>query len=276
MRVAVVGHVEWLEFARVDHVPEAGEIVHATETWVAPGGGGGGVAVVQLRKLAGEARLYTALGNDGLGHDSKGALASEGVHVETTFRPHRQRRCFVYIDGNGERTITTIGDRLGPNGDDPLDWAWFDGADGVYFTAGDAGALRMARRARAVVATSRVLDDLAQARVPLDAVVGSAEDQAERYRDIEPTPKLVVLTSGAEGGEYRTADGERGRFDAVSLPGPRVDAYGAGDSFAAGLAFALGAGYETLDALHLAARCGAHALTGRGPFGGQLTATELV
>ena len=34
----------------------------------------------------------------------------------------------MYIDGNGERTITTIGDRLGPNGDDPLDWAWFDGA----------------------------------------------------------------------------------------------------------------------------------------------------
>src|SRR5947208_2611457 len=211
MRVAVVGHVEWLEFARVDHVPDAGEIVHATETWVAPGGGGGGVAVVQLRKLAGEARLYTALGDDELGHDSKIALESEGIHVETTFRRHRQRRCFVYIDGKGERTITTIGERLGAYGRDPLDWAWFEGADGVYFTAGDAEALRLARRARAVVATSRVLDDLEHARVPLDAVVGSATDQAERYRDIEPTPKLVVLTSGAEGGEYRTADGESGR-----------------------------------------------------------------
>ena len=275
MRVAVVGHVESIEFARVDHVPEAGEIVHATETWLGPGGGGGGVAVVQLRKLAGEARLYTALGDDALGRDSKEALESEGIHVETTFRPDPQRRCFVYIDGKGERTITTIGERLGASGRDQLDWAWFERADGVYFTAGDAEALRMARRARAVVATSRVLDDLARARVPLDAVVGSAEDQAERYHDIEPTPKLVVLTSGEDGGEYRTADGESGRFDAVPLPGPRVDSYGAGDSFAAGLTFALGAGYGTRDALHLAARCGAHALTGRGPYGGQLTAAEL-
>jgi ribokinase len=43
-----------------------------------------------------------------------------------------------------------------------------------------------------------------------------------------------------------------------------VDAYGAGDCFAAGLAFALGAGLEGLDALDFAARCGAGALAGPG------------
>ena len=32
MRVAVVGHVEWVEFARVERVPDPGEIVHALET----------------------------------------------------------------------------------------------------------------------------------------------------------------------------------------------------------------------------------------------------
>ena len=31
MRVAVVGHVEWIEFARVERVPAPGEIVHALE-----------------------------------------------------------------------------------------------------------------------------------------------------------------------------------------------------------------------------------------------------
>jgi ribokinase len=31
MRVAVVGHVEWIEFAQVERVPEPGEIVHALE-----------------------------------------------------------------------------------------------------------------------------------------------------------------------------------------------------------------------------------------------------
>ena len=30
-RVAVVGHVEWVEFARVPRLPAAGEIVHASE-----------------------------------------------------------------------------------------------------------------------------------------------------------------------------------------------------------------------------------------------------
>jgi ribokinase len=53
MRVAVVGHVEWVEFARVQELPRAGEIVHATETW-AEAAGGGAVAAVQLAKLAGE------------------------------------------------------------------------------------------------------------------------------------------------------------------------------------------------------------------------------
>ena len=54
MKVGVVGHVEWIEFARVERVPVAGEIVHALEAWEEPGGGGA-VAAVQLAKLAGEA-----------------------------------------------------------------------------------------------------------------------------------------------------------------------------------------------------------------------------
>ena len=48
----MVGHVEWVEFARVDRVPLAGEIVHATDTWEEVGGGGA-VAAVQLARLAG-------------------------------------------------------------------------------------------------------------------------------------------------------------------------------------------------------------------------------
>jgi ribokinase len=43
-----------------------------------------------------------------------------------------------------------------------------------------------------------------------------------------------------------------------------VDAYGAGDCFAAGLSFALAAGLEGLEALDFASRCGAGALAGPG------------
>jgi ribokinase len=55
------------------------------------------------------------------------------------------------------------------------------------------------------------------------------------------------------------------------LPGPVGDAYGAGDSFAAGLTFGLGSGMDIREAVALAARCGAHCMTGRGAYAGQLT-----
>jgi len=42
------------------------------------------------------------------------------------------------------------------------------------------------------------------------------------------------------------------------------DTYGAGDCFAAGLTYALGAGDPAAEAIAFAARCGAAALTGRG------------
>jgi ribokinase len=271
MRVAVIGHVEWIEFARVEHVPLPGEIVHADETWEEPGGGGS-VAAVQLSKLAMESVFFTTLGDDRLGHRAKKELGAMGVRLEAAYRDTAQRRAFTYIDDRGERTITVIGDRLGPSGDDPLAWDLLDDTAAVYFTAGDRGALKAARRARVVVATLRVLPFLAEAGVRLDAVVGSGRDQDERYvpGSLSPPPGLVVLTAGSEGGSYETANGRSGTFSAAPIPGPVVDAYGAGDSFAAGLTFALGRGDDVEEAVAFAARCGAANLTGRGPYSGQL------
>ena len=96
----------------------------------------------------------------------------------------------------------------------------------------------------------------------LEALIGSGEDEAERYHagDLDPEPKLVVTTSGALGGWMQPG----GPFVAAPVPGPREDAYGCGDSFMAGLTFALGSGLEAHDAVAFAARCGAAALTGRG------------
>jgi ribokinase len=58
----------------------------------------------------------------------------------------------------------------------------------------------------------------------------------------------------------------------VPPPGPISDLYGCGDSFAAGLTFALSRGEPPEDAVTLAARCGAWCASGRGPYGNQLTA----
>ena len=271
MRVASVGHVEWVEFARVDRVPAAGEIVHARETWAEPGGGGA-VAAVQLAKLAGEATFFTALGDDELGHRAHEELAALGLRLEVAWRDEPQRRAFVFLDSAGERTITVIGERLGPSGGDPLAWEELGAADAVYFTAGDAEAVRRARAAKCLVATARGLEPLAEAGVDLDALVASGTDRGERYEAgmLEPEPRLVVRTAGPGGGEWRRQDGAAGRYPATPLPGPIADAYGCGDSFAGGLTYGLGASMDVPDALDLAARCGAACLTGRGPYSGQL------
>jgi ribokinase len=271
MRAAVVGHVEWIEFGRVDHVPAPGEIVHVDESWELPGGGGA-VAGVQLSRLAGGGTLYTALGDDELGHRSKAELERLGLRVEAVFRPEPQRRAFVHVDRAGERTITVVGERLGPSADDPLPWHELADTDTVYFTAGDPGALREARRARTLVATTRGLEVLERAGQPLDALVASSRDAGERYSagGLDPEPRHVVRTAGADGGEYVTAGGGRGSWDAVAPPRPVSDFYGCGDSFAAGLTYGLGAGLPIGEAVALGARCGAACATGQGPYEGQL------
>jgi ribokinase len=262
MRLAVVGHVEWIRFARVEGVPAAGEIAHSSDQWE-EAGGGGGVAAVQLALLADEAHLFTALGDDDLGRRAKAELEARGVVVHDATDERPQRWAFTQIDEHGERTITTVGPKTRPRGhDDRLPWHDLATMDAVFFVAGDADALINARRARVLAATSRELDVLKRAGVPLDALIGSGNDEAERYRagELDPAPELVVTTSGSLGGWSRPG----GPFTAASPPGAVVDAYGAGDSFAAGLTFALASGLSAQDAVAFAARCGAAALTGRG------------
>lgn len=265
MRTAVLGHVEWVDFLRVDRVPKSGAIVNASEAWEEPAGGGG-VAAVRLAALSGDCVLFTALGDDERGRRSRERLAARGVRVEAAERREPQRRAVTLVEASGERTIITAGARLAAAGSDPLPWPEFERIDAVYVCAADAAALRLARRARVLVATARVLPLLREASVVIDALVGSANDPSERYQrgDLHPPPKLVVRTNGAKGGEYWASGGGVHRYAPAQVPGPVVDAYGAGDSFAAGLAFALGEGREPAEAVAFAAAQGALALTRRG------------
>ena len=271
MRVAVVGHVEWVEFAVVERVPEPGEIVHASQVFQEPAGGGG-VAAVQLAKLAGESVFFTALGDEEVGRRSERRLGELGTDVRAVFRPEPQRRGFVHLDGDGERTITVLGPRLGPGGADPLPWELLDDTDAVYLTAGDAEAIRHARRARVLVASARALPTLSGSGVELDVLVASGKDAGERYEagQLDPPPRFVVRTMGAAGGGWETPDGSQGEWKSTPLPGPLVDVFGSGDSFAAGLTYGMGESGDIGLAVQMAARCGAACATGRGPYEGQL------
>ena len=178
-KVAVVGHVEWVTFARVPHIPTTGEIMHAQDPFEEPAGGGA-VAAVQLARLAGASVLVTALGDDEHARRSIERLAELGVEVWAARREAPTRTAVTLVDSERERTITTFGARLEPRAKDAeIPWTRLADMDAVYFTAGDLGALRAARAARVLVSSPRALQALGHG-VPLDALVSSAEDTVER------------------------------------------------------------------------------------------------
>jgi ribokinase len=260
VRCAVVGHVEWVEFARVPRMPSAGEIVHAERVWEEPAGGGAVVAR-QLALLAGRCELFTALGDDAIGRESVARLAELGIDVHVKWGG-TTRRAWTHVDGAGERTITVLGDKLLPAGPLPL-----DEYDLVFFVAGRPDALRSARGARFVAATVRELPTLRSADVNLDLLVASANDPGERY-DGSLRARHVAVTNGEDGG---TLDGA----PYAAAPADRiVDTYGAGDSFAATLAFALARGDDSGTATRLADEAGAAVIAGAGPYEAQLAFRE--
>jgi ribokinase len=265
VKVAVVGHVEWCRFVKVDELPQRGEIAHALDAWE-EAAGGGAVAAVELARLNGECLLFTVLGDDEHGRRARKELELRGVRVRAARRDGAQRLAVVFVDSAGERTITVIGPKLAPRAQDDLPWEELDGAEGVYFTGSDEVALRsVRRRTRVLVATARELPTLQLAGVELDALVSSGTDEGERHQagDLDPPPKLVVSTAGALGGWAQPG----GPFRAAPVTGPIEDAYGAGDSFAAALTFALAEGRPANDALDFASQRGAAALLRRGAYG---------
>ena len=274
MRVAVVGHVEWIEFARVPRVPAAGELVTATEWWE-EAAGGAALAAMQARRLGADVDFFTAVGDDEHGRRALERFAELGLDVHAVVHG-RQRRGFVYLDGDGERTITILGERTVPAGDDDLPWERLEQAASVYFTGGDAEALRAARAAGTLVATPRAGDAL-RAGVKLDVLVRSGLDPGECHagEDLDPLPHRIVSTAGAEGGRWVGEDRTEGSWHSAGLPGRRGDSYGAGDSFAGALTWALGSGLGMDEALQVAARAGAAKLASRAGYDGQLTAADL-
>jgi ribokinase len=273
LKLAVVGHVEMVSFVEVAQLPSAGSITAAKAFHQCPAGGGAVVAV-QLARLTGQqVRFFTALGCDAIGEQAARELTAMGLELHVAWRQAPTRQAITFIDGDGERTITVIGERLAAHGSDGLPWEVLSDCDGVFVTAADAAALRQARRAKVLTATPRVrLGVLQEAGVQLDALIGSALDPAETYRDgeLNPPPNLVIRTEGARGGQVSPG----GRFLAPQRKRPVADTYGAGDSFAAGVTAALAAQWPLAAAISLGCHCGAACLDGKGPYEGQLRLAE--
>jgi ribokinase len=249
-----------VDFVPVPRFPRRGEVVHAHGAFSRAAGGGGVVSVV-LAELGAEVDFFTALGADEPGRAAAAQLSERGVRVHVAWREQPTRRAITLLEQGGERTIITVGERLEPLGADALEWERLRGADGVYLTAGDGAALGHARRARVAVASPRARTALEGEGPAIEALVFSVRDRDEREwaQRIAPRARLLVATEGARGGSW---SGEsRGRWSPAPLPGQPIDAYGCGDSFAAGFTFALAAGESVAAAAELGARCGARCRT---------------
>jgi len=259
--------VEWTKIACVKSMPLAGDVVHADLVWEGPAGGGA-VAAVQLAKLAGTCFFFTALGADEAGRRSRAELEQQGVCVVAAARDQPTREAVSLIDVSCERTTITVGDRLQPASVDCLPWDELKTFDAIYFTAGDGPLLQRARMAQFLVVTCREFETAAAAGVALDALVGSARDPAERYQPgvLREPPTLLVRTLGVDGGRFSIRGGPERSYRATTPPGPIVDCYGVGDSFAGALTFGFAKGLNTEDTLSLAAECGAGCASVRGPF----------
>jgi ribokinase len=264
-RVAVIGHVEWVEFVGVPHVPVAGEIVQGVPR-VAVAGGGGAVAAVQLARWGAESLFFTAIGDDRIGQRAAAELTARGVTVHAVVRPALQRRAITMIDAQRERTILLTGQRHVVRAADALPWQLLATCDAIYVTGCDAETLRAARGAHALVATSRVLPLLREAGVVLDALVGSDNDPKEAYApgDLEPAPLLVVRTNGSAGGTW-SALGAQHAYPPVPAT-VTGDTYGAGDTFAAALTLALAVKRSYEEAVGFAAARAAEVLAFDGPY----------
>jgi ribokinase len=98
----------------------------------------------------------------------------------------------------------------------------------------------------------------------VDALVFSSRDRDESAwaQRAAGRARLLVATAGARGGRWWGES--EGIWSPAALPGRRCDAYGCGDSFAAGFALALADNRSVPDAAAFGAVCGARCLTRAG------------
>ena len=267
--LAVVGHIESVEFLAVDRWPQPGCISHAQQCLEEPAGAGAVIAVQLAQLLDRPVHFFTALGRDAVGEACVQRLQERGVQVHVAWRYGPTRRGISLVDGvgdgSGDRAITVIGDRLTPVLSDPLPWDVLQQCDGAFITAADAALVQAARSVPVLAATPRVgVSVLESAGVQIDALIGSGLDPAELVApgDLVPSPRVQISTEGAAGGLISTGD----RYSASALPGPFVETYGCGDSFAAGVFAGLAAQWPLKTAIQLGCQLGAACATRFGPY----------
>lgn len=281
MKIAVVGSYGVGLTMRVPRLPEAGETLLGGAFDEGPGGKGSNQAIGAAR-LGAEVSLLTAVGDDAFGRNALELWRREGVRAERVIVSDIAPTMvgFIIVEPSGENRIVIASGAL----------ETLDAADVESFRDEIAeasvlvvsmeiplpavvAALRVARESGTTTllnpAPAQPLPDEAwhlidvltpnqtEAPILLGQVGGSDEELAAAIR--ERTRGRVVLTRGSEGALL--VDDEGSRVVPPRAVTDVVDTTGAGDSFTAALAVALGEGASLDEAATFAAAAGAHTVT---------------
>ena len=154
---------------------------------------------------------------------------------------------------------------LAPTHKDKLEWNILKKMDGIFITASDSDVFKMARSASILCTTPRVgLNTINNSNVLLDGLIGSNLDPGEvfSFSELSLKPKYTIKTEGEKGGILFPG----GRYKALKNKKLKVDSYGCGDSFAAGILYGMASKWDIDKSLNLAKVMGRDASEFFGPY----------
>lgn len=223
----------------------------------------------------------------------RAALADEGVEASARQRPEGDSGfCVTFLEPDAERTFVTVPgvesdlrpDDLAPLRPEAGDFVALSGYDLIYPGSGPVLArwlTDLPPEVRVVLDPGPLVDQIPttfltgvlgraavltlnqrEARLLGDAPESTGEALLKAVRSRVPDPTIVIVREGAAGCVVATGD----RVLTVPAPAVRpVDTTGAGDAHTGVLLAALVDGAELADALDLATRAAAIAVTRAGP-----------
>ena len=123
----------------------------------------------------------------------------------------------------------------------------------------------MARSASILCTTPRVgINTINKSNVSLDGLIGSNLDPGEEFSfsELLVKPKYTIKTEGEKGGIIFPG----GRYEALKNKDRKVDSYGCGDSFAAGILYGMASNWDIDKSLNLAKVIGRDSSEFFGPY----------
>ena len=271
VRACVLGSTNVDLVLQVPAMPAPGETVLSADARREPGGKGGNQAVA-LARLGADVRLVSAVGDDADGRWSVEQLASEGVDVTdvaTVAAP--TGLAVVTVDARGENSIV-----VAPGANNHVVAPTALDADVVLLSlevplAAIEETAALARRSGVPVVLNAAPAQALTASL-LAGVDVLVVNETEWAALGQPVSGRVVVTLGSAGCRV-IEDGPEELLPAVAVE--VVDTTGAGDCFAAAIAYGVGLGWPLAESCAFAVRAAGLSVTAAGARGGMPRIADL-